>query len=84
MGSIAASSTDGAELSEDRLLARFDELVESGAVVYNRNYRSVRLVDQGFSVRITLHPNLHELERYCSCIADSNMARSSVRLSHPL
>ncbi|KAL2270560.1 hypothetical protein VTJ83DRAFT_2744 [Remersonia thermophila] len=36
------------DLSEDRLLARFDELINSGLVVYTKDYRIVRRTYQGF------------------------------------
>ncbi|KAL1835982.1 hypothetical protein VTJ49DRAFT_5739 [Mycothermus thermophilus] len=51
MGAAPERESNIEELSEDRLLTRFDELVESGLVVYNKNSRTVRLMDQCFAVR---------------------------------
>jgi hypothetical protein len=39
------------QLDEDHVLAEFDRLVEEGVVVYNTDYRTVTLADEGFSVR---------------------------------
>jgi ATP adenylyltransferase len=39
------------ELNENQLLAKFDSLVEQGVVVYDGNYRTVVVSDNGFPVR---------------------------------
>jgi ATP adenylyltransferase len=39
------------KLNEDGLLAHFDRLVEQGMVMYNQDYRTITLSDQGVPVR---------------------------------
>jgi ATP adenylyltransferase len=47
------------QLDEDHVLGQFDRLVEEGVVVYNTDYRTVTLADEGFSVRPSQdHPSL--------------------------
>jgi ATP adenylyltransferase len=49
------------KMNEDYVLARFDRLVEEGTVVYNEDYRTVTVLDQGLPVRPTLSSPLTEL-----------------------
>lgn len=39
------------ELDEDKIRAEFDRRTEDGTVVFNRNYQTTTLVDNGFRVR---------------------------------
>jgi hypothetical protein len=53
------SPTMHTQLDEDHVLGQFDRLVEEGVVVYNTDYRTVTLADEGFSVRPSQdHPSL--------------------------
>ncbi|KAK3302703.1 ATP adenylyltransferase-domain-containing protein [Chaetomium strumarium] len=64
------------ELNESRLLAQFDSLVEQGSVVYNGNYRTVTVSDNGFPIEFRILDGLQKKPQLSDTPHDSEKRSS--------